>query len=522
MHIEWSEEKFLKGSVGHASYYCPGRDRIPCPENSLSDGTDIASGIDDCVCIAGYLRTGNVCVQDEAGTGYYNNGMFVSCATNKRTYVERPGSVDLCVCVPGFHTNALGVCVECTHGSYSESANSTECQNCPALSSHVVMGSSNVTDCVCNPGAYMLSVSEDSVTCVACLGGTAKAGPGNGACATCANNTFSDGEGATECIDCHAQSVAPGGSDFLEDCLCLLGFQSNGGVSCVACAWGKFKNITSNNPCNACETGKMQYSLGRTVCNDCFANSNSETSRNFCRCNPGYSSNPPMSSSTCPSCVACDVNTYKVGSNQNPCLLCGTFMQSPPASSVQSQCLCNQGYRFTGSFADCTACGAGTYKDTVSNSLTNCLACPSHSLSPSNSTVFGACACNAGFTPGLLQVGCAACEPGLFKEQPGGAVCDSCAKGKYNPTLNATKCLDCYDNSASLSGSDALADCECDPGHVLFADTCSGCAVGKFDKGETEQCSDCVGGSYTDQPGCTVCAECGSDSASHDMPHVAC
>jgi len=141
----------------NASYYCPGRDRILCPENSLSHGADIASGIDDCVCIAGYLRTGDVCVHGEAGAGYYKDGMFVSCATNKRTYVERPGSADLCVCVPGFRTNALGVCVECPHGSYSAAANSTECLDCPALSSHVVMGSSNVTDCVCNPGAYMPS-----------------------------------------------------------------------------------------------------------------------------------------------------------------------------------------------------------------------------------------------------------------------------------------------------------------------------------------------------------------------------
>jgi len=46
--------------------------------------------------------------------------------------------------------------------------------------------------------------------------------------------------------------------------------------------------------------------------------------------------------------------------------------------------------------------------------------------------------------------------------------------------------------------------------------------VGTFDNGETEQCSDCVGDTYTDQPGLTVCAGCGSDSASHNKPHVAC
>jgi len=136
----------------NSSYYCLGRDRVSCPENSLSSGTDIASGIDDCVCIAGYLRTGNVCVQGDAGTGYYEDGSFVSCAANKRTYVKRPGSVDLCVCVPCFRTNALGVCVDCAPGSYSESANSTECLDCPTLSSQVVLGSSSVTDCVCNAG----------------------------------------------------------------------------------------------------------------------------------------------------------------------------------------------------------------------------------------------------------------------------------------------------------------------------------------------------------------------------------
>ena len=195
-------------------------------------------------------------------------------------------------------------------------------------------------------------------------------------------------------------------------------------------------------------------------------------------------------------------------------------MQSPPASGLQSLCLCNQGYHFTGSYATCAACGAGTYKDTVSNGPDDCQACQSHSLSPSNSTARGDCACNAGFSPDGEE--CAPCGPGLFKAQPGGDDCDPCAEGTYNPNLNATKCLDCYADSASLAGSDALTDCECDPGHVLIADGCARCAAGKFDNGETEQCSECAGGTYTDQPGRTVCAECGSDSASHDTPHVAC
>ena len=62
----------------------------------------------------------------------------------------------------------------------------------------------------------------------------------------------------------------------------------------------------------------------------------------------------------------------------------------------------------------------------------------------------------------------------------------------------------------------------CDPGHVLFDDNCRGCVVGKFNNSATEQCSNCVGCTYTDQPALSVCAGCGSHSASHNTPHVAC
>jgi len=198
------------------------------------------------------------------------------------------------------------------------------------------------------------------------------------------------------------------------------------------------------------------FLVERKKIEDCGIHSNSETSRNFCRCNPGYSSNPPGSGATIPVCVECAANTYKVGSNQNPCLACGTFMQSQSASALQSQCLCNQGYHFTSSFASCVACGAGTYKDSVQNNgPSDCTSCPDDSFSPSISTHLSNCTCNAGFTRSQGTAACDACGKGTFKADQGDSPCQDCGVGTYDPNLNATKCFDCYDNSASPAGSDA-------------------------------------------------------------------
>ena len=199
-------------------------------------------------------------------------------------------------------------------------------------------------------------------------------------------------------------------------------------------------------------------------------------------------------------------------------------MQSSPASGLENQCLFNQGYYFTNSYVTYMACGAGKYKNTVSNNPNDCQACPSHSLLPSNSTALGACACNAGFTPSLLQVGCAPCEPGLFKEQPGGAGCDSCAESKYNPNLNATRCLDCYSDAVAPVASVSLDACECLAGAKLNADVgaCEACPAGSFSASQDSECARCVEGTFTSAPGLAGCAVCEQHSLSHDFPHVAC
>ena len=198
-----------------ATSLCTGGGRFACPAHSLtefshSDGSP--SDVEDCVCVPGFNRTGDVCELAPPGAFYYREGLAQPSPQHKRTYQEGPSELQQCVCELGYFLLG-GACQQCAPDSFNPVPNQTACQGCPAWSSHARLGSTVVTDCECDAGAYSVAANAGEVVCSLCAGETAKAGPGNGACATCANNTFSNGTGATACISCHAHSVAPGGSN---------------------------------------------------------------------------------------------------------------------------------------------------------------------------------------------------------------------------------------------------------------------------------------------------------------------
>ena len=95
-----------------------------------------------------------------------------------------------------------GACQQCAPDLFNPVLNQTACQGCPARSLHARLGSTVVTDCECDTGAFSVAATTAEFVCSLCAGGTVKGAQGPAACAMCANNTTG------------SWLVALGGSDF--------------------------------------------------------------------------------------------------------------------------------------------------------------------------------------------------------------------------------------------------------------------------------------------------------------------
>ena len=425
--------------------FCSGGARLNCPANStttFSHENGSPSDIEDCVCLPGLRRDNDTCVLGPAGAFFFQEGLALPCPQHKLTYANGESLESQCLCVPGYFASGdmNGVCEPCAADSYNPLQNQTECLACPARSSHALMASAAVTDCLCDAGSFR-------------------------------------------------QTDAPG--------------------ECELCAAGHFKNES-----------------GPAACLPCGVSSTSSPDRVFCECDAGHTSSPPNSAVSAPVCQACAAHTFKEALGQQACDDCGTHMQSLQGSTLQSQCLCKEGFAFTGLYDTCIACEAGKYKATVSNGLdgSDCLACAADSFSRNASTNASDCSCNAGFSPGIYQEGCNYCDPGYFKAEPGPELCDACAAGTYNPFQNATRCLDCYAGAVALEASVALDDCECLAGSAVNASAfaCQTCAPGSFGALQGGTCEACGNGTFSAEAGLTACATCEMHSSSNIVPRVVC
>lgn len=509
------------------TYFCSEGARILCPANSLSEfsaNNAAPSDVEDCVCVPGFNRTGNECELAPTGAYYYVDGAAEPCPQHKRTYVPGASKPADCVCIPGYFTDEVGGCVQCAPDSFNDKQNVTACTDCPLHSSHALHGSSKETDCVCDAGAYSVSDEAVPVACELCAGGYFKSTAGSRACEGCLENQFSNGTGASTCHLCHDNSVSASLSSSQHDCVCVPGFATVAEDVCVGCGIGKFKATTSHAQCDFCADGEFQDASAQSHCGDCLSHSQSDSQYGFCLCEVGYTSSPPGSQVSRPSCLECPSNTFKDLPGQQSCLPCLLYFESEAASTHQSDCLCSVGYGFTGLYDACVPCQAGTYKPTVGNAEhgDDCTACPAHTFSGENSSLLGDCICNAGFRRDSLELGCVACDLGEFKPEAGEAACGICPANTYNPYSHATQCQQCYNFSTSPAGSSAIADCVCDSGYVLEADECVPCLPGSYADAQIQQCIECIAGSYTAVPAQDVCVACPVNSHTHSHPYVGC
>ena len=296
--------------------------------------------------------------------------------------------------------------MRCAADSFNEKQNATSCTDCPLHSSHSIEGSIDETDCVCDAGAYSISDEVVPVACQLCAGGYFKSTPGSEACVGCLEDQFSNSTCASTCRSCHTNSVSASLSSSQQACVCVPGFETAAEDVCVACGVGKFKATPSHGQCELCADGKFQDASAQSLCTDCLSHSQSESQRGFCLCEDGYTSSPPGSLVSRPSCHECPSQTFKDEPGQQSCTACLLHFESNPASTRQSDCLCSAGYAFTGLYDACEPCQAGTYKPTVGNAEDgdDCTACPANTFSGENSSLLGDCICNVGFYRDSLEL----------------------------------------------------------------------------------------------------------------------
>jgi hypothetical protein len=251
-----------------------------CPANSNAavGSTSILS----CNCNNGFYKDSNLaCVACSAGS---------TCTFNTMS-----------VCAAGsFSIAGASVCSLCATGTYSGSAGSSACTQCPALMTTPGTGRTDLDNCTCATSGWF---RNSSTTCRACTPGymcptynqesICQKGffslSGASLCTACPTGTYSSNVGSSACTQCPAlmTTFATGQID-LNNCTCATsGWFKNSSTTCRPCRAGyACPNVLQENNCPL-----NTYSLsGYTSCVNCLSNSVSllPNTSTGCVCNAGY------------------------------------------------------------------------------------------------------------------------------------------------------------------------------------------------------------------------------------------
>jgi hypothetical protein len=136
-------------------------------------------------------------------------------------------------------------------------------------------------------------------------------------------------------------------------------------------------------------------------------------------------------------------------------------------TGVDGECVsCPAGkYKAEKGSSSCLQCPNGTYSSLASSSIRLCLACPAGSTAPQGSSVQTSCLCEEGFS-GPDGGDCHMCESGKYKEALGSASCQACPAGKTSPPGSVSSAL-CALSCASGSFGPDGGPCENCPGLLL-------------------------------------------------------
>jgi len=153
------------------------------------------------------------------------------------------------------------------------------------------------------------------------------------------------------CSPCPAGSILAANGI---DCQCDVGFEGRG-MSCKACAAGKYKDVTGSFPCIQCGEGTYSTEVGAVsniTCETCpsFSTAIAGSSNiSNCTCNAGYTGPDGEVCSACEAgkfktvigsapCSACSIGTYLDRPGQTACRECPAGTVSRIGSAAQSMC----------------------------------------------------------------------------------------------------------------------------------------------------------------------------------------
>jgi hypothetical protein len=115
---------------------------------------------------------------------------------------------------------------------------------------------------------------------------------------------------------------------------CPPGYTGPDDGPCIECPAGTFKFDIGNEECTACVTAKYSVTVGATdgtYCVACPANSNAPaqtSAATSCTCNAGFTG--PDGGT----CTACAAGTYKDTTGSNNCIECDAETQSPEGATA--------------------------------------------------------------------------------------------------------------------------------------------------------------------------------------------
>jgi len=501
-----------------------------CPVDSYAN----ASGTTVCLCKAWAFEQDGVCKGCDAGSFldsyipdcsqtwkacYWeeDNDKLVyfcrNCDANQISPVDSVSPAD-CTCNLGYGT-VDGTCTQCEKGTYND-ATQMQCQECPIRSTTEGQGRSDVSQCWC-------------------LAGTG--GPDGGPCEVCLPGTYHEEYQRTvKCLDCPSFSSSNvTGSVSKDDCRCNAGYIASGSydyLDCQACPHGTYVgHVDDAKMCVACPSGKYNPYWGKTVCYDCLEHSYTvEGSFNSwdCMCNTGYTKSTDDSV-----CGRCDTNQFFHGTS-GECRQCGDNYVSLEGSVSHDECQCQEGYTEDTDGTMCARCSTNQFFDIWSGECTQCV---DNSVSLNGTVSYKDCMCNPGHSPVYIDnpdsFRCISCLQGTYKnsthQEPcvecpvyshttrrGSVSIDECVcefgfsrtpSGECDGICMAnmyqvgSRCVECPQNSISLSNSASENDCLCGPGYFSSssntADYCEMCPRDTYNIAGTNECTSCPASTHT-------------------------
>lgn len=467
-------------------------DCLACPANTQSEPGSGSSL--DCVCDPGYAASrapGDsswTCTPCTAG--FYavvrNSSVCSACGAGTYSTVVAATTADVCLACPdGYYTLDTGnsQCTACAPNTWQDlfapNTKSSACQPCPGNSTHNVTASTNVDDCVCDPGFYKVMGDTGVLfTCEVCLAGDYCLGDNTRLDCPINHWSYAGSSSCTECAD-NSQGIVSQGLTTPEQCQCIAGFEGNYDSLCTECPAGMYQdldytfdtlqthlriNINADSlavevTCQYCPADTFCHLLGQSVCFDCPDHTESNIGsdeQTDCTCIAGY-----------------------VGPNGGPCALCSVGFFCAGGELAQ-QCRLNSNSSVGAqSQADCV-CNPGWYSTVPGGT---CLKCPPDSFCPGNQTVTG-CSSESFSPPGASSItecwcnegkwrGCILTEDGRSLDA-NGADCDidytlGCVDCGENDICRNNTLLHCPKNSTAPGGSHDTSACVCVDGFYNVA-----------------------------------------------------